>query len=76
MFLKVLKPKIHRATVTAADLDYVGSMTIDANLMDAAGILPFGCVLVADVSNGTRHWTCAIAGERGSGVACANGAAA
>jgi len=76
MFCKILKSKIHRATITETDLDYVGSLTIDEDLMDAAGIGPYECVLVADLTNGSRHWTYAIAGERGSGVMCANGAAA
>ncbi len=76
MFCKVLKSKIHRATITQTDKDYVGSLTLDADLMDAAGIVPNECVLVADITNGSRHWTYAIAGERGGGTACANGAAA
>jgi len=76
MLRKVLIAKIHRATVTQVAPDYVGSLTIDADLMDAAGILPNECVLVADIANGTRHWTYAIAGERGSGTMCVNGAAA
>jgi len=76
MFHKMLRAKIHRATVTQRDLEYVGSLTIDEDLMDAAGILPNECVLVADIANGTRHWTYAIAGARGSGTMCVNGAAA
>jgi aspartate 1-decarboxylase len=76
MLHKVLRAKIHRATVTAADLEYVGSLTIDADLMDEAGFLPNECILVADLANGSRHWTYAIPGPRGSGVMCVNGAAA
>jgi aspartate 1-decarboxylase len=76
VLLKVLRAKIHRATVTEADLDYVGSITIDPELTDASGIVPGECVLVADLSNGTRHWTYVMEGERGSGVVCINGAAA
>ena len=76
MQYKLLRAKIHRATVTDTDLDYVGSLTIDQDLMDAAGILPNECILVADVNNGSRHWTYAIAGQAGSGVMCVNGAAA
>ncbi len=76
MFRKILKSKIHRATITQTDLDYVGSLTIDEDLMDAADIAPYECVLVANLTNGSRHWTYAIAGQRGSGVMCANGAAA
>ena len=76
MFCKILKSKIHRATITRTDMEYVGSLTIDEDLMEAAGIMPNECVLVASLTNGSRHWTYAIAGERGSGVMCANGAAA
>ena len=68
--------KIHRATVTAADLDYVGSITLDADLLDAADLLAGQQVDVVDVTNGARLTTYAIAGERGSGVVCINGAAA
>lgn len=68
--------KIHRATVTAADLDYVGSVTVDASLLEAADILPGQQVDVVDVTNGARLTTYAIAGEPGSGVVCVNGAAA
>ncbi len=68
MLHKLLRAKIHRATVTQVAPDYVGSVTIDQDLMDAAGILPGECVLVADCNNGTRHDTYAIAGERRSGV--------
>lgn len=76
MELTMLKGKIHRATVTAAEVDYVGSITIDADLLDAAGILEYERVAVADVINGSRLETYTIAGERGSGMICLNGAAA
>src|ERR1700759_336423 len=72
----MLKSKIHRATVTAADLHYVGSVTIDADLMDAADLLPGEQVAVVDVTNGARLETYVIEGERGSGVIGINGAAA
>ena len=68
--------KIQRATVTAADLDYVGSITLDSDLLEAADILPGEQVDVVDVTNGARLTTYAIAGEAGSGVVCVNGAAA
>lgn len=68
--------KIHRATVTAADLHYVGSVTVDQDLMDAADLLPGQQVDIVDVTNGARLTTYALAGERGSGVLCINGAAA
>ena len=68
--------KIHRATVTQADLDYEGSITIDADLLDASGILPHEEVNIWDVTNGNRLATYALAGPRGSGVICINGAAA
>ena len=68
--------KIHRATVTEANLDYEGSITLDPDLMDAAGILPYEQVHVLDVTNGSRLETYAILGERGSGEVCINGAAA
>ena len=76
MLRTMLKSKIHRATVTQADLNYVGSLTIDEDLMDAADLLPGEQVAVVDVSNGARLETYAIAGERGSGVIGVNGAAA
>lgn len=76
MVLNMLKGKIHRATVVQAELDYVGSITIDEDLMDAAGILEYEKVQVADVNNGNRLETYVIAGERGSGMICLNGAAA
>lgn len=72
----VLKSKIHRARVTQADLHYEGSITIDADLMDAADILPYEQVHVLDVDNGARLTTYAIEGARGSGQICINGAAA
>ncbi len=73
---KMLKSKIHRATLTGADLQYEGSVTIDRDLMDAADIIPYEAVCVWDVNNGSRFETYAIEGERGSGVVCVNGAAA
>ena len=76
MMLTMLKGKIHRATVTQADVDYVGSITIDSTLMEAAGILEYERVQVADVERGTRLETYVIAGEAGSGIICLNGAAA
>lgn len=76
MELSVLKAKIHRATVTEADLHYVGSITIDQDLMDAAGLLSYEKVLVADIDNGNRLETYIIAGPRGSGIICLNGASA
>jgi aspartate 1-decarboxylase len=72
----MLKSKIHRATVTQADLHYVGSVTIDADLMDAADLLEGEQVTIVDVDNGARLVTYAIIGERGSGVVGINGAAA
>jgi aspartate 1-decarboxylase len=71
-----MKSKIHRATVTQADLHYVGSVTIDADLLDAADLLPGERVDIVDVTNGARLTTYTIAGERGSGVLGINGAAA
>ncbi|MCB1269497.1 MAG: aspartate 1-decarboxylase [Microthrixaceae bacterium] len=68
--------KIHRATVTGADVDYEGSVTVDRDLLDAAGILEWEEVHVWDITNGARLTTYAIAGERGSGDICINGAAA
>jgi aspartate 1-decarboxylase len=73
---KMLKSKIHRATLTGADLQYEGSITIDKDLMEAADIIPYEAVCVWDVNNGNRFETYAIEGERGSGVVCVNGAAA
>lgn len=76
MQLQILKSKIHRVTVTEANLDYIGSITIDQDLMDAAGILPGERVFIVDNNNGERFDTYAIAGPRQSGVICLNGAAA
>ncbi|MGN6611817.1 MAG: aspartate 1-decarboxylase [Angustibacter sp.] len=76
MLRPMLLGKIHRATVTEADLHYVGSLTLDADLLDAAGLLPGQQVDVVDVTNGARLTTYVIEGERGSGVVCVNGAAA
>lgn len=73
---KMLGGKIHRATVTGADVDYEGSVTVDADLLDAAGILEHEAVCIWDADNGARLETYAIAGPRGSGVVCVNGAAA
>ena len=73
---KMLKSKIHRATLTGADLQYEGSITIDKDLMEAADIIAYEAVCVWDVNNGARFETYAIEGERGSGVVCVNGAAA
>jgi aspartate 1-decarboxylase len=70
------KGKIHRATVTQANLNYIGSITIDQNLLDAANIYPYEKVQVVNVTNGARLETYTIAGARGSGVICLNGAAA
>ena len=76
MEITLLKSKIHRAVVTQADLDYVGSITIDSALMEAAGIVEYERVEIADVDNGNRLATYVIAGEAGSGIVCLNGAAA
>lgn len=76
MYLQMLKGKIHRATVIQAELNYVGSITIDEDLLDAAGILEYEKVQIVDVDNGQRFETYTIAGERGSGMICLNGAAA
>ena len=72
----MLKGKIHRATVTQAEMDYVGSITVDEDLLDAAGIVEYEKVQIVDIENGNRFETYTIAGERGSGVMCLNGAAA
>jgi aspartate 1-decarboxylase len=72
----MLAGKIHRATVTEANLEYMGSITLDPVLMEAAGILPFEQVHVLDVTNGNRLETYTLVGERGSGQVCINGAAA
>jgi len=76
MLIKLMKAKIHRATVTGADLHYEGSIGIDEDLLDASGILPFEAVHVWNVSSGTRFETYAIPLDRGSGEICVNGAAA
>ncbi len=76
MTITMLKSKIHRATVVEANLDYVGSITIDPDLLEAAGILEYEKVTVVDVTNGARLETYTIEGERGSGMICLNGAAA
>ncbi len=72
----MLKSKIHRATVTEANVDYEGSITLDPNLIEAANLLPFEQVHVLDINNSVRLQTYVIEGERGSGVVCLNGAAA
>jgi aspartate 1-decarboxylase len=76
MLRTMLKSKIHRATVTQADLHYIGSVTIDENLLDAADLLPGEQVAIVDITNGARLETYVIPGERGSGVIGINGAAA
>ena len=76
MLLTLLKSKIHRATVTEADLNYVGSLTLDPILMEAAEMVPFEQVQVLNVNNGERFETYIIEGERGSGIVCLNGPAA
>ncbi|MCM1451472.1 MAG: aspartate 1-decarboxylase [Clostridium sp.] len=76
MNVEVLKSKIHRVTVTEARLDYIGSITIDEELMDAAGIIQGEHVYIVNNNNGARLETYAIPGQRGSGVICLNGAAA
>lgn len=76
MNITMLKGKIHRATVVQAELNYVGSITIDEALMEAAGIYEYEQVQIVDIENGSRFETYVIAGERGSGMICLNGAAA
>jgi len=76
MTIEVLKSKIHRVTVTDANLNYIGSITIDEDLMDAANLIEFEKVHVLNNNNGERFETYVIKGERGSGVICLNGAAA
>ena len=76
MKLTMLKGKIHRATVRQAELDYVGSITVDPELMEAAGILEYEKVVIVDINNGSRFETYTIAGEPGSCMICLNGAAA
>lgn len=76
MQITLLKSKIHRATVTQADLNYVGSITIDSDLLRESGIQEYEKVEIADITNGNRLETYAIAGDSGSGIICLNGAAA
>lgn len=76
MFINMLKGKIHRATVKQAELHYVGSITVDPKLLEAAGILEYEYVQIVDVENGSRFETYTIAGEPDSGMICLNGAAA
>ena len=76
MEIKLLKSKIHRAVVTQADLDYVGSVTIDSHLLEEAGIVEYEQVQIVDIDNGNRFETYTIAGEPHSGIICLNGAAA
>ena len=76
MLLEMLTGKIHRATVTQADLNYVGSITVDSVLLEASGIIEYQKVQVVDVDNGNRFETYVIAGEPDSGLICLNGAAA
>lgn len=76
MNLTMLKAKIHRAVVRQAELQYVGSITVDTDLLEAAGILEYEMVQIVDIENGSRFETYTIAGEAGSGMICLNGAAA
>ncbi len=76
MEVTILKSKIHRAVVTQAELDYIGSITIDRYLMEEAGIIEYEQVHIADINNGSRFVTYAIAGEERSGIICLNGAGA
>ena len=76
MTIQMLKSKIHRATVVQAELDYVGSITVDEALLEAAGIREYEKVQIVDINNGQRFETYTIAGERGSKMICLNGAAA
>ncbi|MBN1183298.1 MAG: aspartate 1-decarboxylase [Bacteroidales bacterium] len=76
MQIEIVKSKIHRVTVTESNLNYVGSITIDENLMDAANLIEFEKVHVLDINNGERLETYVIKGERGSGKICMNGPAA
>lgn len=76
MKVNMLKGKIHRATVVQAELNYVGSITVDEDLLEAAGIYEYEKVHIVDIDNGARFETYTIAGERGSGMICLNGAAA
>ncbi|MDR0807119.1 MAG: aspartate 1-decarboxylase [Enterobacteriaceae bacterium] len=76
MELTMLKSKIHRATVIQAELDYIGSITVDQDLLDASGILEYEKVQIVNINNGSRFETYTISGKRGSGLICLNGAAA
>ncbi len=76
MFIDILKSKIHRATITEADMNYIGSITIDENMMDAVDLIENERVHIYDISNGERFDTYVIKGERGSGIIGINGAAA
>src|SRR5690554_2468058 len=76
MNITMLKAKIHHASVVQADLTYVGSITVDEDLLDAAGIFEYEKVQVVNINNGARFETYCLAGERGSGMICLNGAAA
>lgn len=76
MQIQALKSKIHRATVIQAELNYIGSITIDEELLEQAGIMEYEKVQIVDIDNGSRFETYVISGERGSGMICLNGAAA
>ena len=76
MLIEILKSKIHRAVITEANLNYVGSLTLDEDLMDAAHVIEYEKVQIVNVNNGTRIETYLIKGKRGSGVCCLNGPAA
>ncbi|MBP7281511.1 MAG: aspartate 1-decarboxylase [Leptospiraceae bacterium] len=76
MLITILKSKIHRATITDANLNYIGSLTVDLDLMDAAGMIEYQQVAVVNINNGARLETYLIKGKRGSGEICLNGAAA
>lgn len=76
MNITLLKAKIHRAVVTQADLNYVGSVTIDTRLLEESGIMEYEKVQIVDINNGNRFETYTIAGDEGSGIICLNGAAA
>lgn len=76
MTVEVLKSKIHRVTITEADLDYIGSITLDPDLIEAASLIPGEKVQVLDINNGERLWTYVMEGERGKGEVCMNGPAA
>jgi aspartate 1-decarboxylase len=76
MLIEILKSKVHRATITEANLHYIGSLTLDEDLMDAANMVEYEKIQVVNVNNGTRLETYLIKGKRGSGVCCLNGPAA